>query len=74
MAILIVFLFTLAYTLPAFGSKIQSQMLNFSVMVLAVLPFQTFTIIIKNIEYKFDSCHLAPTDHPDQKEVSKKTF
>ena len=41
-------------------------------MVLAVLPFQTFTIIIKNIEYKFDSCHLAPTDHPDQKRSLKK--
>ena len=38
---------------PIFGFKIWSRMLNFSVIVLAVLPLPAPPIIIKRIEYEF---------------------
>ena len=32
------------------------------------------TIIIKSIEFEFDSCHLSTIDHSDQKRKPKKLF
>ena len=40
-------------------------------MVLAVLPLEDPSIIIKSIEFKFDSCHLSPIDHLNQKKLIK---
>ena len=40
-------------------------------MVLAVLPLPAPIIIIKSIELEFDSCHLSPIDHLDQKIINK---
>ena len=36
-------------------------------MVLAVLTLPSPIIIIKSIEFEFDSCHLSIIDHLDQK-------
>ena len=71
MAVLIVFLFTLAYPLSDFWFQDLVLVLNVSVMVLAggeSLWLQTPTIIIiKSIEFEFDSCHLSTIDHSDPK-------
>ena len=36
-------------------------------MVLAVVLFQAPTVIIRRIEYEFDSFYLSPIGHLDQK-------
>ena len=67
---LIVFLFTLAYTLSNVWFRNLSPMLSFNVMVLAVLPLGALCIIIKRLEFEFDSCHLSSIDHSDQKKIN----
>ena len=74
MTILIVFLFTLANTLSDFWFKIQSLMLNFSVLMLAALPLPGPSITIRRTEFKLDSCHLSLLDYWDQKKDLKYFF
>ena len=47
--------------------RVSPPCLNFSIMVLVVLPFQPPTIMIKSIEFQFDSLHLSTIDHLDEK-------